>query len=101
MYLVDEAAAMLRSGRVLISVHPERVSIERGARGGYILTRSSAEQPSRIRVQGAKAALRLFRDVVGREGLVSALDAHRYSWLFPIGSSLEWASEARRSRKAS
>ncbi len=98
MYLASEAAAMLRAGRVLIGAAPERVEIGRSERGGYVLTRDGGEQ---VRVKTAKAALRLFREVAGRQGVVAALDKHRYSYLFPAGSSLDWSMSRDSIRAAS
>jgi hypothetical protein len=94
MNLGVEATEMLRAGRVLRCRHPE-VSVRRSRRDGYVLIRHTPDGAVRVRVKTVGAALHLFREEVGRRGLMSALDAHRYAFLFPNGSSLDWRDAAR------
>ena len=91
MYLLSEAIAILESGHVLTCEQPVQVQVRRVKRG-YVLTRHrNGTQLSCERFSSAKAALRRLRGVAGRAGIVAALDAQRYRFLFPAGSTLDWA----------
>ena len=101
MYLIAEAIAMLRSGRILVGWGEDRVTVRSSRQGGFVITHYvNGVFDRREKVRSPRTALRRFRDAVGRPGMVAALDAHRYPFLFPNGSSLDWAGE-RRMRAAS
>ena len=95
MYLVDEAEAMLRSGRTLVCWLGERVTVGPSSDGGFVVTGYEGGLPvQRKTFENPRRAIAFFRAAVHREGLLQALDAHRYAWMFPNGSSLDWARTA-------
>lgn len=91
MRLVDEAEAMVQSGRTLVCWLGERITVGPASSGGYVVTGYENGLPSqRKHFDQPRRAIAFFRAVVHQQGLRQALDDHRYAWMFPNGSSLEW-----------
>ena len=86
-----EAELMIRDGITLVCWVGDRITAGPDGDGGYVVTGYRGGQPDiRKNFESARRAIRFFRVVVQREGLLQALDANRYDWMFPIGSSLDW-----------
>ncbi len=93
MFIIDEAAAMVSAGTELVVWNGDRIAVRRGLSGEFVITRSGNGAPMmRWETRTAKGALRMFRSMTSRQALVAAIEAHRYGFLFPIGSTLDWST---------
>lgn len=100
MYLADEAVNMVCAGQTLVCWSGARITVGPAADGGYAVTGYDNGQVfQRKMFDNPKYAVRFFRAVVKREGLVQAISAQRYQFLFPNGSSLEWVRPTSSSPK--
>lgn len=93
MNLIREAESMIRAGSTLVCWFGERVTVGPSTDGGFAVTSYASGIPvQRKDFDTPKQAIRFFREAVRRDGLIQSVSAQRYAFLFPAGSSLEWAS---------
>lgn len=91
MNLVHEAEDMVRSGRTLVCWFGDRITVGPVPTGGYAVTGYESGAPvQRKTFDDPRRAIRFFRAAVKRDGMLQAVSAQRYAFLFPQGSSLEW-----------
>ncbi|MEL6342399.1 MAG: hypothetical protein AAFV53_04655 [Myxococcota bacterium] len=92
MYLIAEAEAMIRAGQTLVCWFGERITVGPLAEGGYAVSGyEDGQVVQRKHFDDPRRAVRFFRAAVKSDGLRQAVSAQRYRFLFPKGSSLEWA----------
>jgi len=93
MHLVNEAEAMVCAGKTLVSWTGARITVGPTPDGLFAVTGYDGGTAfQRKTFDSSKRAIRFFRAAVKRKGLVEAISAQRYAFLFPCGSSLEWGA---------
>ena len=99
-----EAVDQLKAGRVLTAPSRTRwartggmVRLKIDAVAGWRLEDDSADTVCSVaNFERLELALLEFERRVGQVGLINAVSANRYAFLFPNGSSLGWNEQARK-----
>ena len=102
-----EAVEQLKAGRSLSAPARTRwalpgsqVRVSGAAETGWLLEDGSASAEDAVQhFERLEMALLAFERLVGQIGLIGAVAANRYSFLFPHGSSLGWPAEVADSER--